>query len=166
MISISETVWRWVGEADNWLGVGLFTALCLAAMYICHLRQPRTVERAMARQKERQGLADLLLPQLERAVSLEIIPASRLAYYQKKLGLGLDLPDLIPVKKPQLIHLNGRWMSIPNFHLGAAKNAALKRLHAMGVDVAAGLTKLGRSRTSKKKELLASLKTRVTEPKR
>lgn len=159
----SEAVWRWVGEVDNWLGIGVFTALCLAVGYIYYLKQPRTVERAMARTKEKQGLAELLLPQLERAVTLDIIPASRLQHYQKKLGQGLDLPDLIPAKKPQLIWNGKYWLSIPTANLAATKAAVLKRLQAMGIkNMVQKLDNIAtwRSQTTKKKELLASLKSK------
>lgn len=133
---------QWASDLHNWAGVAGAVLLVMLGWYILHLQGYRHVERAMAKRKERQEVADLVSAALQDACHSGAITAEVWHKYNKKLAKALGLPDMLP-KKP--------------FNLSVAKHMAHLRLTGMGVNIQDGLNRIRGRRTSKKNRLLAAL---------
>jgi hypothetical protein len=127
----------------DWQITILLAVIVLIAAYSLKLRDPRHLERAMARKMERRKVADIISAALQDAcVAGQISPDVRYKY-NKKLAVSLELPDMMPGK----------------FDLNKAKQLCRQRLNVMGVNLAEGLRKLRKEKpVSKKAKLKAALK--------
>src|SRR5205814_2220047 len=80
----------------NWAMFGV-ALLCLVLLgYVTRLRDPRYMERAMARKLEKQKVADKVTAALEEAVEKGELSRKTVQKYLLKLGRTWDIPDLIP----------------------------------------------------------------------
>lgn len=132
-------------SVNDWLGLGYIWPIVgiLIVGLIFYKLDPRNLERAMARRKERQEVADIVSAALQDAANEGKISANVWHKYNKKLAHALSLPDMEPRKR---------------IDLNAAKLACKRRLDAMGVNIANGLATIRRGRPSKKERAKAALK--------
>lgn len=162
----AERLWRYAQEFDNWLGVSICVSIILA-LYALHMRlnDPRRMERIVARRLEDQKIADLIEVTLDRQVRQSLLSQKAQARALRKLSKVY--PDLGPSKKSKVVGVpfkdskgeTTKWYAYPiGFNLQAARMASIKRLRAMGVDIAKKLPNFGRSRTTKKDRITAALK--------
>jgi hypothetical protein len=116
------------------------------AWHFTNRNDPRALERAMARKKERQDVADVVSAALQDAAHQGRISNNAWHKYNKKLACALHLPDMIP-RKP--------------FNERVAMVLSRQRLTAMGVNIAEGLANLRRSRPTKQERIKARLKAKA-----
>lgn len=137
--TIREVRFPIVDHAREWLAgqqvvsnaylLGIALLVLIIWIWARHLRDPRYLERAMARKLEKQKVADIVTNALEAAVQSGKLDKKRLYHYYAKLGRAFNIPDLIPRNHQQL-----PFVQKPNLH--KAKVLCMQRLHAMGVNVA------------------------------
>lgn len=132
-----------IQDPHTWMGVLGVAAFAAFLTHILWLREPRCLERAMARKLERKRVADIVSAALQDACHNKEISSKEWHKYNKKLAYSLGLPDMIPreQRRPEVVKLFVR-----------------RRLDAMGVNIADGLKIMRRNRPSKKDKVLASLK--------
>jgi hypothetical protein len=132
-----------VRDAGNWIGIAGAIAFVGLLGLVYYLQGYRHMEKAMARRKEKQDVAQIVSDALQDACHQGLITATQWHKYNKKLARCLGLPDMLPKTE---------------FDPKRAKALAYIRLSTMGVNIAEGLSKLRRRRTSKLDRLHAALK--------
>ena len=146
MEQLFDTVRLSAQDVHLWGIVASVLAICLIAWHFTNQNDPRALERAMARKKERQDVADIVSAALQDAAHQGRISNVAWHKYNKKLAYALHLPDMIP-RKP--------------FNKRVAEVMSRQRLSAMGVNIAEGLAKLRRSRPSKQERIKARFKAKA-----
>lgn len=132
----------WVME--RWPALLFVAAFFGLLFYILWLKDPRYLERAMARKREKELVAKWISQGLDNGLEAGELSADIRLKYNKKLSRALDLPDLMPKQK---------------FDLNKAKGLSRQRLDKMGVHIATALSKMRRNKAnSKKAELLSKVK--------
>lgn len=126
----------------EWSHIIVITLVAITLGYIVWLRDPRQMERAMARKKERRDVAQIISDALLDAEHYDRISTTCRKKYNKKLAYALGLPDMEP---RQRVDAN------------RVKTLIKQRLNAMGINVEDRLTKLRRTKT-KKNKLIAVVK--------
>lgn len=143
MEQLFDTVRLNAQDVHLWGIVLVVLAVCLMTWHFTRQNDPRALERAMARKKERSDVADIVSAALQDAAHEGKITPEVWHKYNKKLADSLGLPDMIP-RKP--------------FNERVAMVQARKRLSAMGINIAEALSNLRRNRPSKKDRVQARLK--------
>lgn len=143
MEQLFDTVRLNAQDVHLWGIVLVVLAVCLMTWHFTRQNDPRALERAMARNKERSDVADIVSAALQDAAHAGKIKPEVWRKYNKKLARALDLPDMTP-RTP--------------FNQQVAVIQARRRLAAMGVNIAEGLARLRRDRPSKKDRVQARLK--------
>jgi len=130
---------------NNW---GMTLSLCLVAVlvaYVYRLKDPRHMEREVARKREKENVADAINKALHDLYVSEKLSADGYIRWGNRLGRDFDLPDLISVKKAQ-----NKWQIDTN----GLKVRTMRRLSKMGVDVKSKLALMRRNRKPKKPRLI------------
>jgi hypothetical protein len=159
MRDYTEVLWRWAMELDNWLGIALLTGFVALLFYALGLWQndSRRLERTMAKRAEQKKIAGILEVALDTEMRKGLITGAQKQKYCTLIGKALGIAELIPVPKPRLIYYpSGKIISIPAVALAKTKADVLRRLHAMGVNVAEKLKEV-RAPQDKRKALSKSL---------
>lgn len=114
----------------------------------------------MAKKAEQKRIAGIVEVALSTAMHQGLISAAQYKKYCARLGRAMGLPDLVPEYKKKIIFLpNGKMMAESKIFLGKTKSQVLRRLDAMGVDIAEGLKKVRSNQPpDKRKELEKALK--------
>ena len=146
MEQLFDTVRMSAQDVHLWGIVVVVLAVCVMTWHFTNQNDPRALERAMARKKERQDVADIVSASLQDAAHQGRISNIAWHKYNKKLAHFLGLPDMIP-RKP--------------FNERVAIAASRLRLNAMGVNIADGLAKLRRSRPNKQERVRSKLKAKT-----
>ncbi len=134
--------WGYAQPPSYWLTVVGLLFVCACVAYT--IQHPRYLEGAMARKKEREKVASILLTAFERALVKEELSLKVQQKWLTRIGKGAGLPDLIPRNHQQL-----PFKFKPDLH--KTKILSIRRLYAMGVDVGKFLQqRKGRSPASKK----------------
>lgn len=109
----------------------------LIALYAYYIGSPRRLERAMAKRKEREDVAQIISDAMQDAVHQRKISAKVFYKYQKKLGKAMELPNLVPMRATSRWPTNFHWVNLKE-----TKVRCLQRLGAMGVNIVHGLDKI------------------------
>jgi len=122
-----------------WIVICCFIALG----YFTHRFDPRYKEREVARKKEREHLGQLLSDALQDARRIGKITPKIERKYNIYIGKALGLPDMVPMSP------TARYWSSRMADLNKAKQACIRRLTAMGVNIADGLERVRKGRNKK-----------------
>lgn len=136
-----------------WIILCFFSLILIG--YASYLREPRQLERAMARKLERARISQILSDALQDAAHNKKITPEQWHKYDIKIGKALGLTDMIPLSATSRL-----WSGVrPD--LNKTKLAITKRLDAMGVNIADGLKRVRNGQT-KKDRLLNNIKRKPT----
>lgn len=154
--------WRWLQEpATNLHALTLQAAVALLVIlvlaYLFKLRdRPHRLERAMAKRQKKQRRKEVrnigaskIVSAIEAAVLHEQITREEAAYLLDQVHKSLPEVDIKPSGKP--------WWHVETINVNAAKAASMRRLRAMGVNIAEKLERMKwRRNPSKKAKVLKS----------
>lgn len=130
---------------NNWGMTASLVLVALLVAYIFRLKDPRHMEREVARKREKERVADAINKALHDLYTSEQISADGYIRWGKRLGRDFDLPDLIAVKK-----VSSKWQMDTH----GLKLRIVQRLSKMGAGAQAKLAAIRSRKPHRKPKLI------------